>query len=266
MEKKEVTILNQALHYIEIGEGTPLVILHGWGSSAQVMRPLAQVLSAHHRCYVLDLPGFGNSPAPHSAWAVSDYADFVAQFIEEIVGKKSDLLVHSFGGRITLKLLERTWSKTWIGKVLITGGAGMKPRRTWRFYYRKYLGKTLKAPFLILPKSLQEKGLNQLRKTDLWKSLGSSDYQQLQGVLREVFVKTVSEFLESCLPKIEHEVFLLWGKNDDSTPWYQAERMHKGIKNSALVGIDNAGHYAFLDQSASFYAIANAYLNPPKSN
>jgi pimeloyl-ACP methyl ester carboxylesterase len=40
--------------------------------------------------------------------------------------------------------------------------------------------------------------------------------------------------------------------------------MQKGIKNATLIPIEQAGHYAFLDQPTTFYAIANAYLNPEK--
>lgn len=257
-----VDISGVQTHYIKLGEGSPLLILHGWGSSAQVMLSLASKLAQKNTCYVLDFPGFGKTSLPETAWDVSAYALFTQQFVEQVIGEKTALLAHSFGGRVTLKLLEQSWSSRWISKVLITGGAGMKPRRTWRFYYRKYLAKILKAPFLILPKSLREKGLAKLRSTDLWKSLGSSDYKQLDGVMREIFVKTVSEYLEKTLPNISHEVFLLWGKNDDATPWYQAERLKNGIKNSALVGIENAGHYAFLDQPNTFYAIADAYFHP----
>jgi pimeloyl-ACP methyl ester carboxylesterase len=262
MQTQTATLLNHSVSYSILGTGKPLLILHGWGSSSKVMLPLAQVMSQHHTCYVVDFPGFGASSIPDSAWDVGTYSDFTQAFISEIIGEKSDIIAHSFGGRVMLKLLARPWSNGFIGKVLITGGAGMKPKRSWKFYYRKYLAKLLKAPFQLLPGSLKTKGLANLRNTDLWKSLGSSDYQALQGTMREVFVKTVAEYLEKHLPEINHEVFLLWGKNDDATPWYQAERIHKGIKNSALVGIDDAGHYAFLDKPNQFYAIANAYLNP----
>jgi pimeloyl-ACP methyl ester carboxylesterase len=171
-----------------------------------------------------------------------------------------DVLAHSFGGRVSLELLARDVDQSRFDKILITGGAGMKPRRSWRLYYLKFLAKTLKAPFALLPQSLRERGLMQLRKTSLWKSLGSSDYQQLQGVMRETFVKTVNYYQEALLPKIHHSILLLWGENDDATPIYQAERLEKGLKHAALVRISNAGHYAFLDQSAQFEAIAQAFF------
>jgi pimeloyl-ACP methyl ester carboxylesterase len=80
--------------------------------------------------------------------------------------------------------------------------------------------------------------------------------------MRETFVKTVTNHLECELPTIEHETLLLWGRNDEATPVYQAERIEAGIKNSALVVIEDAGHYAFLDKPKQFIAIAKAFFEP----
>jgi pimeloyl-ACP methyl ester carboxylesterase len=252
--------LSISYNRVGVQDKKPLIVLHGWGSNKQVMMPLAKELSDIRDCYVFDLSGFGNSSVPDNAWSVDDYADLVEQFIRELESDSVDLLVHSFGGRIALKLCARPDAGQLIDKVLITGGAGMKPKRGWKYYVRKYTAKLLKAPFLILPSSLREKGLDRLRNTSIWKSLGSSDYSKLEGVMRETFVKTVSEYLEPCLPNIPHEVLLLWGENDETAPLYQAKRMEKGIEHAELVVIDQAGHYAFLDRPSHFASIAEAFL------
>ncbi len=254
------TYQDQNIAYQKTGEGKPLVILHGWGSSKRVMMPVAQSLSHLRTSYVLDLPGFGDSPEPTRAWTIDDYVDAVQAFIESLEEEKADVLVHSFGGRIMLKLCAREFGKAHIDKVLITGGAGMKPKRSLKYYIRKYTAKILKAPFMILPGSLREKALDWLRSTSVWRSLGSSDYSKLSGVMRETFVKSVTEYLESSLSQIPHEVLLLWGRNDDATPVYQGERIEKGIKNSALVIIEDAGHYTFLDKPKQFARIAEAFF------
>lgn len=251
---------NSNVAYQKTGEGKPLILLHGWGSSGRVMMPLAQQLSSIRTCYVFDLPGFGNSSIPESAWSIDDYADLVQSFIEDQQLERTDMLAHSFGGRITLKLCARDKGKELIDKVLITGGAGMKPKRSLIFYLKKYMARLLKAPFLILPEKSREKALKKLRDTTLWKMLGSSDYQKLSGVLRETFVKSVTEYLEPCLPLIPHEMLLLWGRDDEATPLYQARRLEQGIRNAALVVIDNAGHYAFLDRPKHFVSIAKAFF------
>jgi pimeloyl-ACP methyl ester carboxylesterase len=244
----------------ELGQGTPLLILHGWGVDSSVMVPVMQRLSTLRRCIAIDFPGFGASPSPSVAWDVDTYAAMVREFMEANEIGQCDILAHSFGGRVTLSLLADDPSRQVFGKVLITGGAGMKPRRTWRYYYRRTLATTLKAPFSILPATVREKGLARLRKTAVWKSLGSSDYQQLQGVMRETFVKTVNHYQESLLPKIPHDILLLWGTDDNATHIYQGERLAQGLKNAALVKIDRAGHYAFIDQPMQFGAIAEAFF------
>ncbi|MDZ7681370.1 MAG: alpha/beta hydrolase [Fodinibius sp.] len=224
------------------------------------MTPLAKELSDIRDCYLLDLPGFGNSSVLQTAWNVDDYTDLIEQFMHDLEIEEADLLVHSFGGRIALKLCARSTGNELIDKVLITGGAGMKPKRNWDYYLKKYTAKLLKAPFYILPPTLRQKALHWLRQTPIWKMLGSSDYSKLDGAMRETFVKTVSEYLEPCLPKIPHEVLLLWGRNDDAAPLYQAERMARGIKHAELVVIDHAGHYAFLDRPSHFASIAKAFF------
>lgn len=251
---------DQKIAFEQVGSGKPLIILHGWGSSRRVMMPIAKSLGHLRTSYVLDLPGFGESPEPSRSWSIDDYTDAVEAFISEHFKEPVDLLVHSFGGRITLKLCARDFGKDHIEKVIITGGAGMKPKRSFKFYLKKYFAKTLKAPFLMLPGSLQQSALNKLRQTTLWKSLGSGDYNQLSGIMRETFVKSVTEYLEVCLPHISHEVLLLWGANDESTPVYQGKRIEKNVKNAALVIIEDASHYAFLDRPKQFAAITDAFL------
>jgi pimeloyl-ACP methyl ester carboxylesterase len=239
------------------------VILHGWGSKSAVMQVISDGVKNLRTSYLLDFPGFGDSPEPPNSWSVGDYADLTEQWADAVLpGQAFDLLVHSFGGRVAIKLLSSHSIATRIDKVVFTGAAGMKPKRNAAYYAKKYLVKLLKAPFKLLPGPMEEKGLKRLRKTQLWKRLGSSDYQQLSGVMRETFVKTVTEYLEKDVQAIDHEILLIWGKNDTATPLYQGERMDTLLKNSALVPIEHAGHYAFLDQKARFNAILKAYLKP----
>ena len=254
-----ISYKERKLHYYITGEGTPLVVLHGWGANGKLMLPLCEALGSIRKCIIPDLPGFGKSEEPAKSWSVDDYGDCVLALINELGCKTVDILAHSLGGRITLKLCARPEILQRIDKVLITGGAGMKPRRSAKFYVRKYTARVLKMPFQILPEPMRSRQLDKLRSTSLWKSLGSSDYQQLNGVMRETFVKVVTEYLEPCLPKISNEILLVWGKNDETTPLYQAERIKNDLQSSALVTIDSAGHYAFLDQPYQFKSIAEAY-------
>ncbi|MFU8812606.1 MAG: alpha/beta fold hydrolase [Balneolaceae bacterium] len=250
-----------------MGSGRPLLFLHGWGSHSGVMKPLAKALSSGRTCILLDFPGFGQSEDPADAWDIGDYADLVQQFVHRECGKEPvDVVAHSFGCRVMLKLLRDGDKQRFFRRILITGGAGLKPKRSTTFYLKSWTAKLLKLPFSILPGALREKALSKLRTTRLWKSLGSSDYQKLAGVMRETFVRSVSEHFDDHLRSIPHDILLLWGENDAATPMDQARRLEQGLANSALVTIEQAGHYAFLDQPTRFAAIANAFLNAPENS
>lgn len=250
------------IHYDKTGEGPPLLILHGWGSSAQVMLPVARQLSDRYTCYVPDLPGFGRTCIPGNPWQLDDYIRLTKQFVQYIE-KPVDVLAHSFGGRIILKMLA-TETDLHVNRVLITGGAGLKPQRGMQFYLRSYTAKILKAPFLILPGPLRDKGLSRLRNSSLWKLLGSSEYQQLDGVMRQTFINIVNEHLDDYLPAIKKDMLLIWGEADTAIPVDQAKRMEHGIEGAALVTIPDAGHYAFMDQPYRFNSIAREYLKGDK--
>lgn len=238
-----------------------MIILHGWGSSADVMKPMADRLSDIRTCVLLDLPGFGDSPEPPEPWSVSDYADMVFNFSHShFPGQKVDFLVHSFGGRILLALLSSPEYSLETDKLIITGGAGLKPKRSFTYHMKRMAAKILKAPVFLLPLSKRERAMDLLRQTPVWKALGSSDYRHLSGVMRETFVKSVTEFFDDRLSSINKEILLLWGKDDTATPVDQAKRLEKGIKDSVLIEIENAGHYAFLDQPSRFHAIIRSYL------
>lgn len=261
--QREFLYQETRVSYYKLGEGAPLVVLHGWGASADVMLPAVQKLADLRTCYVIDLPGFGKSDEPPEGWSVEDYARCTVAFVQELGFGKPDLFVHSFGARIMLKMLGEKMIET--GLILVTGGAGLKPSRSVQYYIKKYTVKVLKFPFQLLPTSLEQKGLSWLRTTELWKKLGSGDYQKLQGVMRETFVKSVTEYLDHYMPAISNEILLLWGEDDEATPLDQAHRMEKGLSNAALVTINGAGHYAFLDQPGQFNAIARAFFNTDKS-
>lgn len=95
---------------------------------------------------------------------------------------------------------------------------------------------------------------------NLRKRHGSADYLAASPLMRQTLVRTVNEDLAPLLPKIKAEVLLIWGENDDATPLSDGKRMEKEMPDAALVVIENAGHYAFLEQQYTFLRILSSYL------
>ncbi len=94
------------IYYEAIGEGRPVLILHGWGASSATMRPLLKQVrdSLPARAIALDFPGFGFSDRPPGAWGVGDYRAFLETFMDGLGIQAADIIAHSFGGRVAIRL------------------------------------------------------------------------------------------------------------------------------------------------------------------
>lgn len=222
------------------GRGIPTILLHGWGANCSVMRPIYDNFVQNGKSVImLDFPLFGKSDNPPSDYTIYDYAKLTESFIVALELAKVNIIAHSFGGRVALILAQ---NDTIIDKLVITGGAGLKPKRKIGYYIKVFKFKLCKRLGIEM------------------KNAGSVDYQTLDEKSRKIFVNVVNTHLDYTLDNIAVSVLLLWGRNDDQTPLYMANRMNKKIRNSALVVIENASHFAFLDASYEFNAVVNSFI------
>src|SRR5579864_6464294 len=90
--------MTEAVHARALGNGRPVLMLHGWGASG------ANLMADAARVHVVDLPGFGQSPRPESPWGTREYARCVLDYMDAQKLEKVDIVAHSFGGRIALVL------------------------------------------------------------------------------------------------------------------------------------------------------------------
>ena len=92
------------INYIVEGEGSPILILHGWGASIDTVRPIINILNNRYKVYALDLPGFGSSSEPKEAIDSFQYAEIVREFLKEMNIEKATFIGHSFGGKLSIIL------------------------------------------------------------------------------------------------------------------------------------------------------------------
>jgi pimeloyl-ACP methyl ester carboxylesterase len=90
------------MHYVEHGDGLPVLALHGAGvDHREVMAcldPVFEALSGYRRIYP-DLPGLGRTPAPEAISSADDVLDVLLEFIDVVIGDQPLLVVgHSAGG------------------------------------------------------------------------------------------------------------------------------------------------------------------------
>lgn len=228
--------------------GIPVVLLHGWGSSAALMAPLAKGLHDTFRVINIDLPGHGQTPLPPEPWGVPEFAHVVEQITKAQLGQPAHFVGHSNGGRISLYMASEPKLAPLIKSLSLISPSGIRARRSLKYHVKKGIATALKAPFQLLPGGLKEYGLDWVRHSLVWRMLGSSDYNLLSGTMRGTFVKTVNFYVQDRLGRISVPTLLFRGTSDDAISAYQMAVLAEHIPDSALIELDGASHYGYLDK------------------
>lgn len=229
------------MNFIEIGEGDKpsVVFAHGWARSHHDFIPAAESLGSAARSMLVDLPGFGATPRPETAWSTADYADHVAEFL---IDRKTGPIVwvgHSFGGRVGLRLAVR--HPELLRGLVIVAGAGI-PRQ--RVYWDRLRGELRRRQFHVLSALA---GADEARRDILERRFGSPDYVESRKLgLRDIFLKTIAEDQSPDLPRISAETELLYGALDTETPVEIGRRMAELIPKARLTVFPAFDHFSVL--------------------
>lgn len=240
--------------YIYAGKGDTVILMHGWGGSAESFKPVFDYLSGSYKVYAFDFPGFGRSSLPPETWGKEEYGKFFMKFLKAIGIERTNIIAHSFGGRIAIWVAANYPEK--INKLILVNSAGIKPGRTLKYHIKVAIAKTGKKLFtLSIFGKYRERLLN-----NLYRLVGSKDYQQQTGIMRSTLVKVVNEDLRGLLPKIIAPTLLIWGENDKDVPLSSAKIMESEIKDAGLVVLKDAGHFSYLDKFSDFCVIVTKFF------
>lgn len=239
-----------------VGEGKPILLLHGWGANIGLVWPLAERLAMlGYKVYSLDLPGFGQTSPSSTAWSVHDYVKFVLAYLDHHQLDKVYLFGHSFGGRLSLVLGAEHDNR--IIKMALADSAGVRSKPSAQNQFR------LKAYRFFL-NGLNTIGLkSQAENLRKWYSnrYGSADYKAAQGIMRETFVKVVNEDLLPYAAQVKPSTLLFWGDQDMDTPLSQGQLLEKTIPDAGMVIWEGAGHYSYLDRLADTVRVMDHFFN-----
>jgi len=242
------------LFYKVAGKGRPIIILHGWGgSSFSWMRIIDEMAGKGFQLIIPDLPGFGKTKAPDSIWGVSDYANFVADFIKEIGAKDFVIMGHSFGGGIALKLS----GEKKIGEKVIFCDAAII--REERLSFRQKISKNASriGKRIISQECFAYKFFEKIT----YFVSGTYDYYSANPLMKDIFRKVISEDLSHLLEKVTVPCLIIWGENDKITPTEDGILFNKKIKNSELKIIEGAGHNPHKTHSEKVAEAIISFLN-----
>jgi pimeloyl-ACP methyl ester carboxylesterase len=163
------------LSYEVIGDGPPLVMVHGWCCQREHMRGLAECFRKTHRVYLIDLPGHGATPLGNIPPTLETFADEIACFLRNQDLRDVVLIGHSMGGVLSIMVSGRERER--VQAVVNLDGACP-------------LGTSAKAAYVALFQRIQEEGFENvfpgfLRETFFLKEeLGEEAEQIIEDMTR----------------------------------------------------------------------------------
>lgn len=110
----------------QLGDGDPLVLLHGVGTGRVIWRRVRPLLAARRRVVTLDLPGFGGAAPAGEGFELAAVSQRLREdLVTAGIGARFDLLGHSLGGAVALNLARS--SPELVRRLVLVAPAGMRP-------------------------------------------------------------------------------------------------------------------------------------------
>jgi non-heme chloroperoxidase len=251
---------NVRLHVSDLGDGNPVVLIHGWPlSDAMYEYQYAALLKNGYRAIGITLRGFGQSDKPYGKYDYDVFAEDIKVVLEELKVENAVLGGFSFGGATVIRFASK-YKNEHISKLALFGSAAPCEVRRDDFPYGlpiEILNSLIELNSANRPQLIEEFGkLFAASETALPKSisdwLAGMELQSSQYAMEQGLYMIRDSDLRKDLEKITIPTAIFHGKLDKLCPFELAEQLHKGIRNSTLVAFENSGHALFLEERLKF--------------
>ncbi len=270
--RREIDVVGTRVNYVEMGEGSPLVFVHGLSGAWQNWLENLPHFARSHRVIALDLPGFGSSPMPPWELTIPAYGRFLRDFCERIGVERCTLVGNSMGGFIATEVAVAEADR--VEKLVLVSAAGI----TWARARREpaaMIGRMVRAATpltmrwqtgvgMLRPRArrMSFQGVfhdpNALRRELLWENLVPA--LDSPGYL-DAFVNLTGYDIRDRLGDIEDPTLIVWGRNDRVVPVPAAFSYARRIGDNARLEIfDETGHVPQLERPVRFNRLLDEFL------
>ncbi|AHM61894.1 alpha/beta hydrolase [Flammeovirgaceae bacterium 311] len=253
------------LAYTEVGQGLPLLFLHGLGSNLTAWSKNLPFLSRHYRCLALDLPGYGKSSKEGFSPGMGFYADVVAEFLDSLALNECFLTGHSMGGQVAIHTALRYPRR--VKKLALLAPAGLETFSTSEARQLEEwfsVEKLIKAPRAVVAQNVKANFHHflddaQALLEDRLYYTHCSDYPRFCQTLSGCVTAMLNEPVSTLLPELQMPVLLLFGLQDRYIP---SPLLHPQLSLESLVQaastlipqaqpelINNCGHFIQWEQA-----------------
>jgi pimeloyl-ACP methyl ester carboxylesterase len=268
---RHIDVVGAQTNYVEMGEGPPLLFVHGLSGCWQNWLENVPHFSQTHRVIAMDLPGFGSSPMPPWDISIPAYGRFIRDFCERLGIERCSLVGNSMGGFIATEVAindpGRVDDLTLVSAAGITWAKARKePAEMLARVGRAAAPLVLRAEMsgIRRPKFRHYafRGVfhdpNSLRREMLWENVVPAF--QSPGYF-DSMRNLVGYDIRHRLEEIEVPTLIVWGRNDRVVPVPAALSYKKRIgDNAELVIFDRCGHVPQIERPVRFNRVVERFL------
>lgn len=253
-----IQLENLKLHYLSIGAGESILMLHGWPTSSYLWRNVMPELSKNNQVIALDLPGFGQSDKVlEDSFSFNYYDRIIDSFLEKLEISKVHLVVHDLGGPVGLYWATKHPEKI---KSLVLLNTLVYPEMSWAvklFMLMTFMPVVKKwlwsSSGIVWAMRLGVYNKSKLTKDILYNYHIPFSNQEK----RKVLLKTVQRLspkgfitIAQKLQEFNIPVRLIYGENDKILPDVAKtmERVKKDLPQAEIFSIAKCGHFLHEDE------------------
>lgn len=249
------TVNNHRIAYLDVGQGPPLILIHGFGGSMWNWEYQYSVLSHTHRVIIPDLLGSGLSDKPEEAYTPTRLVEFFRQFMDTLNIPQATLVGNSMGAGLAMAIAldypERVTQLVLISGFPAQVEHSIASRQYQRFLYHRPPLWLAKLGNWITGRRATEKLLKEIVYNPELISPTVIE-RSFQNRRRDGFLAPLYSLLDNIqswegqygkkLQKISHHVLLLWGDHDRVFPLEVGERVKNQLPHVEWQVIPDAGH------------------------
>ncbi|MDM1294389.1 alpha/beta hydrolase [Sphingobacterium sp. N143] len=252
---------NVKLHVTDLGEGEPIVLIHGWPlSDAMYEYQYADFIQKGYRVIGITLRGFGLSDKPAGKYNYDVFADDIKVVLDKLDIKNATIGGFSMGGATVIHYVAK-YNAAHVSKMALFGAAAPTWTKRQDFNYGLWTKEDVDG--LIT--------LNNTNRPELFSTFGkifpanetsvsAGHGAWLGGIQAQASPYAMAEGLRTLrdsdlrgdLSKITIPTLILHGKLDKICSYDLAEQMNTLLKNSTLVPFEKSGHALFIEELDKF--------------
>jgi pimeloyl-ACP methyl ester carboxylesterase len=259
----------------EGGEGPPVLLIHGYGDTADGWRRVVPGLLKDHRVVALDLPPFGRSDDPGKRKLLDFYSEFFPTFLDEVELDRATVIGHSLGGAVALRLACENPDRVARLGLVAPAGLGNAPPWWWHALTARAIWQGALAIPSPLTTPLVRQGLKSFLALRLFADpnrLGREikhlvdmhgtrqDLRKLLAAGHACIDSYTGQLLEESMD-LEIPLWMLWGRQDGLVPSMHARAFARAHPDAKVHVLYDCGHYPHIELPQRFNALLRRWLD-----